>query len=543
MGLKALFSCPIIVDRDFVGFIVFFKKQKDDFSNAQQKLLGPKLIVIIQRVLAFAELMDRAKNRFDFLFETYDPEGLSLLEFDLKNHLNNLIKSIGKKFKLPFIILRYEDAIFPTTFLAMATYGFTEEPVLKRVYINDSMACDLSQKVINTREEQFIHRKDIQNDKVRYDQKKFAKKYKLNSVLASPIVVKDKSKNKFKGFIVYLSEKMDGFDNKVRREFLAEEINLIIEKIFIFAESFNRINRPYTTLSKILEYEKKGAQYTSGYNKAYLCQYAAKNYLAENMFDEAGHNFREAAKNMSQLPDPDQKFIIENYTESSMAYARGGGSKENRSNSQESYNCLKDYINKNKHNKHIEKAVEKREDIPKPDFYYNKLIKVLDANGFDKFAGEVYIDKMNQRLKRFKEERQWLRLGWYKFWKLTSNYGESVGKFIVCTFLFILVFAIGYSPWPSDSCPWGTFCIQLEDKGNSFIYDFDGFGDSCLNFVKNVITAFPFSSAIFSTLGFSNITPANWWAHVIVTIEVFFGYAFLGTFVTVIGRKFLRKTY
>lgn len=535
---RALFSCPITVDSNFVGFIVFYKKQRDSFPDAQQEFLGHKLIDIIQRVLAFAELMDRAKNRFDFLFETYDPEGLSLLEFDLKDHLNALIEDVGKKFELRYIILRREDDKFRTTFHAVATYGFVKgQKVPGIVYINDSMAHDLSAKIINGEEERFIHLKDIQNPKVRYDQKEFAKKYNLNSVLASPIVVKDKSKDKFKGFIVYLSEKMEGFDNKVQRKFLAKEINLIIEKIFIFSDSFNRIHLQYLDLHKKSEYEKKGHQYTSGDNRACACHYAAKNYLSEDIFDKAGHNFHMAAENMSQLSDPDPDFIIENYTESSMAYARGG-TEENRRNSQESYDCLKDYIDKC-----IEKAVEKRENIPEHDFYYNKLIKVLDANGFDKFAGEVYIDKMHQRLNRFKTEGQWLRCGLYWFWKWTSNYGESAGKFIVCTFLFILAFAIVYSPWPSDSCLWGPFCIQLEDKGNSFIYDFDGFGDSCLNFVENVITAFPFSSAVFSTLGFSNITPANWWAHVIVTIEVFLGYAFLGTFVTVIGRKFLRKTY
>jgi len=529
MGWKALFSCPITVDSDFVGFIVFFKKQKDSFPDAQREFLGHKLIVIIQRVLAFAELMDRAKNRYGFLLETYNPKRFSLLEFELEDHLNDLIKDVGEKFKLPFIILRYKDAIFPTRFRVMAIHGFRKEQVPKIVTIENSMAHDLSTKVINDEKELFIHLTDIQNHD-RFDQKKFAKKENLNSVLASPLVVVQK---KFKGFIVYLSRNLNAFDNKVDRKFLAIEINSIIEKIFVFADSFNRINLQYTSLNRISEYEKEGDQYTSGDNKAYACHYAAKNYLAKDKFDKAGHNFRKAAENMSQLPNPDQDFIIESYTESSMAYARGGGSKENRSNSQESYNCLKDYINK-------------REDIPKPDFYYNKLIKVLDANGFDPFAGEVYIDKMNQRLKRFKKEGHTLREWQYTFWKRTSDYGESAGKFLWRTLGVILIFALFYLPCPFDYLPhpydslsWGPFCIQLEDKGKSFNYDLS----TCQNIAKNLITSFTFSSAIFSTLGFSNITPANWWAHVIVTIEVFFGYAFLGTFVTLIGRKFLRKTY
>lgn len=537
MGLKALFSCPIIVGRDFVGFIVFFKKQKDDFSNAQQKLLGPKLIVIIQRVLAFAELMDRAKNRYGFLLETYNPKRFSLLEFKLKDHLHDLIKDVGEKFKLPFIILRYaEDARFPNRFCVMAIHGFEEEQVPEIVTIDNLMAQDLKKKAFNSKKERFIHRPDIQNDKVRYDKKEFAKTYKLNSVLASPIVVEDE----FKGFIVYLSEKVEGFDNKVVREFFAIEINSIIEKIFVFAESFNRINLLYTNLKRILDYEKEGDEYKSGDDRAYNCHYAAKNYLAEDMFDKAGHNFCKAAENMSQLTAPDHDFIIKNYTESSMAYARGGSEK----NSRKSHKDLKDYIY---NNKRIEKAIENDEKVLPYDFYYNKLIKVLDAKGFDKFAGEVYFDKMHQRLKQFKKEGQWLRWGQYGFWELISNYGESAGKFIGCTLLFILAFALCYFPWPFDSCPpWGHFCVQLEDNGKSFIYDFDGpqnFWTICQNIAKNIITSFTLSSAVFSTLGFSNITPANWWAHVIVTIEVFFGYAFLGTFVTSIGRKFLRKTY
>ena len=527
MGLKALVSCPITVDSYFVGFIVFYKKQRDSFPDAQQEFLGHKLIDIIQRVLAFAELMDRSKKRFGFLLEAFNPERFSLLKFDYTVYLNDLIKDVGKRFKLRYIILRREDDDFRNTFPAVANYGFEKkQKVPEKVTIENLMAHDLSTKVLNGEKERFIHRRHIQKPYVRFDQKKFAEENDLNSVLASPIVVK----GKFKGFIVYLSEKVERFDNKVDREFLAIEINSIIEKIFVFAESFNRIYLQYITLHRISDYEEKGHLYKSEKNRVIACHYAAKNYLTENMFDKAGENFHEAAHKMSQSCNPDHDFIIENYMESLMAYARGGRL-ENRSNSK-SYNLLKYYIDKC-----TEEAGKKN--VPIYGFYYNKLIRVLDAQGFDKFAGEVYIDKMDRRLKRFKEEQHRLRKWQYRFWKWTSNYGESGGKFLRHTLGVILVFAFFYFPCPFDSLSWGPFCIQLEDKGKSFNYDLITFQ----SIAKNLITSFTFSSAIFSTLGFSNITPANWWAHVVVTIEVFFGYAFLGTFVTLIGRKFLRKTY
>lgn len=123
---------------------------------------------------------------------------------------------------------------------------------------------------------------------------------------------------------------------------------------------------------------------------------------------------------------------------------------------------------------------------------------------------DAYSEK--QPLSKIKGFFRWFWL--WIFWALTG-FGERPGRTIAAALLTILLFGCIY--WLGAS----VFSLSFPDWLNP----------------HNPLYYFYFSVVTFATLGFGDISPGSPATAALVTIEVIFGYVFLGLIVTLIARK------
>ncbi len=567
IGIRSVISIPIIKNDERIGVINFFYSisldKKNTFTN---ELIANCRIAS----LSIIQLMDNLELRA-ILLKAFDAKQLSPLHFDLKKFLDPIIKAVGKYFRLPHIIIRrsYEDDN-PNVYHVAATYGIPKNVVNKHtVTIEHRMASNLAYRTNRSKKDRFIYLTDIQNKDVEYDQKDLARQYNLNSLISYPFVVK----KKFKGFIVYFSKDKEGFKDLEQRKFLSIDLNQAIENIYVLADTLERISIEYLRVHTAIDRLKEPNKFRSESNKAVALKYAAKSLFMDGFFRSAGNEFFKAAERMKKhfksnsgqfvKPEEDKEFIIENYCDSAVSYAKAGA----YDYCKDSFNSLTLFLSSIKFN-------------PQHDFYFNKLIIVLDEVGIEHLASKVYIAKMNRKTKHYKfifkqsfrkfnsKEEHYSKvvneLIKYKiihillisfncffgltrflsstiihlFWKHTSNYGERWGKWLVFTIGFLIVFAILYFPNPGGKLgPFnierlGLLQFELERQFQYPVMD---------NFLGNLAASLFFSIGVATTLIFGDITPINTMAKIVVASEVLLGYAFFGVFISLVARKFLRK--
>lgn len=168
----------------------------------------------------------------------------------------------------------------------------------------------------------------------------------------------------------------------------------------------------------------------------------------------------------------------------------------------------------------------------KHEFLFNYLIKKLTENGFNEHAHNLYIYKMDKiRMYSPKRHRKLV----LSVWRATSNYGESWWKLAFWASVVILSFAGVY--FIGENCIISDWKIVAACSNRtaplfqqSFVNDPGSFG-TCLSF----------SMAVFASFGFGDIVPNNIAARIIVGLEVFFGYAILGIFITIVSRRVVRR--
>ncbi len=498
-----------------------------------------------------------------FLRKAYDPERLSLEEFNLKDYLRSLFDEVRNMFDIKAMVLRYLETEIAVTFEVMATSGMLKEEVEKyKVTLKNRMALELEEKAFKPlkEEEPYLYLKDITKPEVPYDPKELAKKYELNSLIAFPITVR----NTYRGFIINYREDKQGFENEDEKKFLGTELCSIIEKIFIFAESFDSITIQYLELNSTLRYEEEIAKLDPSSKKAFRLNYAARDYLRHDILPKAGENFYNAAKIMSEIDDSKidydvSKFIVENYLESALAYAKTGEIPKY----QNSYEGFKDAFLKGKF-------------YDKIDFYFNKLIRELDNVGLEEQANEVYQDKHKTKNLRYylcwklksvfssrhRKVSNSLKksalcetqlsiltvlfkfvglpvfaiiifLYWFGhwFWGITSSFGNSFFRWALTSFILLFIYAIIYHLYLPDN-------RHLSDNQQYSVNKYHKIEKGKKN---DFSTSFSFSVTVFTALGFGDIFPVGCLAKFTVASEVMFGYAFLGVFVTLVSRKMIRR--
>ena len=110
-------------------------------------------------------------------------------------------------------------------------------------------------------------------------------------------------------------------------------------------------------------------------------------------------------------------------------------------------------------------------------------------------------------------------------WWVTSDYGRSVSRWLLCSVVICAVFGLAWTVVDaSEAIPaaalWGRPICR-----------------SATGVPVTPFTRFYFSIVAFTTLGFGDIVPANGSGQVILSMEVILGYVFLGVLLSIVAKK------
>jgi hypothetical protein len=136
------------------------------------------------------------------------------------------------------------------------------------------------------------------------------------------------------------------------------------------------------------------------------------------------------------------------------------------------------------------------------DSCYGNRIFVRDA------ADQDYLDTLEGQLRG-----RWGRF-WFWAWGLT-DYGRSLLSVAVIGFVLIIIFGAVYRLSP------GMLCYG--------------------NHPSTGFTSYYFSIVTYTTLGFGDVKPNNFWGELLVSIEVIFGYVTLGLLLAVLSDRIARR--
>ncbi|MDE0635393.1 MAG: pentapeptide repeat-containing protein [Candidatus Poribacteria bacterium] len=157
---------------------------------------------------------------------------------------------------------------------------------------------------------------------------------------------------------------------------------------------------------------------------------------------------------------------------------------------------------------------------------------------------EFYLDSedingvLNPFFKRYVADQQFIRAFkekhpfWALVWRWSSDYGRSLALWALWSLLIALSFSFVYMQSPTWYPEW------LHEAMPEFQEVITGDENGDLTFWKS----FYFSIVTFTTLGFGDVVAVNTPAHILVTIEVIFGYIMLGGLISIFANKLASRS-
>lgn len=146
------------------------------------------------------------------------------------------------------------------------------------------------------------------------------------------------------------------------------------------------------------------------------------------------------------------------------------------------------------------------------DIKYKKILRMLNERDFSKEYDSITIEHIKWKAKI---NASTIKKVWYWFWGLTSNYGTSVGRWVLWCLFVITFYASFY-----------YFTYLETDRG--------------LTGFSRVVERYYFSVVTFTTLGFGDILPRTIFGMCLVITEVLFGNLMFWVMMTILGKKIFR---
>jgi len=127
--------------------------------------------------------------------------------------------------------------------------------------------------------------------------------------------------------------------------------------------------------------------------------------------------------------------------------------------------------------------------------------------------------------------------GWlFWLWRTTCGYGRSLSRWLAACAAIVVLFA--------------AFSCAMDRAGHAVVrlaatapHEVGHSADASAAVqparAQTWVTHLYFSVVTFSTLGFGDVTPCDWRGEVVVMIEVFLGYVFLGGLISIFAMKVL----
>ena len=125
----------------------------------------------------------------------------------------------------------------------------------------------------------------------------------------------------------------------------------------------------------------------------------------------------------------------------------------------------------------------------------------------------AYEEKMRYRQFRFWFEKRYLEYIFYKFFELSSGYGENFWRWGLTSVLFVFVYGGLYA------------VLDLEETGGLMAQS------------GGIWDYYYFSVVTFTTLGYGDIVPITLTEKMLIAVEAVSGYLMLGIFMALLQRK------
>ena len=148
---------------------------------------------------------------------------------------------------------------------------------------------------------------------------------------------------------------------------------------------------------------------------------------------------------------------------------------------------------------------------------FHEFTLALQAAGNIKEVGQSRSSEHERQRKIYLLEKSYLAAAIYTLWRMTSNYGESIGRWATTCLLVILGFALAFD------------IAQVVGSSGST-------SDKSLRFFDYVY----FSVITFSTLGYGDLHPVGLLGQALACLEVAAGFIMFGVLLSFVGNRFQR---
>ena len=147
---------------------------------------------------------------------------------------------------------------------------------------------------------------------------------------------------------------------------------------------------------------------------------------------------------------------------------------------------------------------------------YGSLEVIFRRKNFVDEMKHAYERKMKARKNHFWHRNKFLRWFEYAFLDLTSSYGESFLRWGLTAMIFAVAMGVLFYGIDLFYTKTKQMIVPSGDHWYNYIY---------------------FSVATLTSLGFGDYLPHNFWAKLLASIEVFFGFTMLGIFISLIQKR------
>jgi hypothetical protein len=149
---------------------------------------------------------------------------------------------------------------------------------------------------------------------------------------------------------------------------------------------------------------------------------------------------------------------------------------------------------------------------------FHEFTIIFQSTGNASEAG-IFRAAQNERQRQiYVLQRNYFAASLYWLWQVTSNYGESLGRWAATCLLVILTFAATYDAFGAIASTVGS-------------------PPAALHFFDYIY----FSVITFSTLGYGDLHPVGTLGQAIACVEVFAGFIMFGVLLSFIGNRFQRS--
>jgi hypothetical protein len=148
---------------------------------------------------------------------------------------------------------------------------------------------------------------------------------------------------------------------------------------------------------------------------------------------------------------------------------------------------------------------------------FHEFTLAFQSVGNAKEAGQFRVLQNERQRRIYWLEQNYLAAVLYRVWKITSNYGESIGRWAATCLLVIMGFATAY-----------RVTAVVGSSGST--------SDTSLGFFDY----FYFSVITFSTLGYGDLHPIGVLGQALACLEVAAGFIMFGVLLSFVGNRFQR---